>query len=123
MTMRAGTTMIELLVILTVVMPLAALTLGVAAHLGHGPGADAGPAATLVSLQMRRDAKAGAAASADALALGGHQWQAVAGWWCRDGVKRLRIDSAAWNGDGGVVSLRLQPHLLPVRTIELATTP
>jgi hypothetical protein len=123
MTTRTGTTMIELMIILTVIMPLAVLTLGVAARIGHGPGADGGPAAALVSLQMRRDAKAGAVATADALDLGGHQWRAVAGWWCRDGVKRLRIDGAAWNRDGGVVSLRLQPHLLPVRSIELETTP
>ena len=139
MTTRAGTSLIEMLAIVTLVIPIAGMSLGIATTIGRGQPADAGQVAALVCLQMRRDAlsspgsspgsppgsaaRANVIAAADSLTLGGHRWQAVNGWWCRDAVPRLRIDQAAWTTTATLVSLTLTPHLLPTRTIELDVTP
>jgi hypothetical protein len=104
-------------------MPVAALSLDLARRIALRPRADLGPAAGMVCLQMRRDARAGADAAGDVLTLGGHRWQALHGWWCRDGVARLAIDAVAWDRAGAVVEVRLTPHQLGMRSIELEATP
>jgi len=119
---RRGTTMIEMLAVIGLVLPIAVLAMEIAGRLTRPVSAD-GRLADLVCLQLRRDAGAGAALAADGLRAGTRQWRLEDGWLCRDGAQRLRVETAGWQQTGGVVTVRLRPSGLPERILELEAKP
>lgn len=120
---RRGTSLIEMLVVIGVLLPTAGAALAMAARLGSGaPPAD-GRLADLVCLQLRRDAAGGAACAGDALRAGTRSWRLEDGWLCREGVQRLRVDAAFWRADGRLITVDLLPTGLPPRRLELEAKP
>lgn len=120
---RRGTSLIEMLAIISLVLPVAGLAMGLAGNLQRWRAEGDGRMADLVCLQLRRDAAAGTAIAANELLAGGKRWYVESGWLCRDGAQRLRIEAATWTAAGTTVSVRLRPRLLPERTLELEIRP
>jgi hypothetical protein len=120
---RRGTSLIEMLAVISLVLPVAGLAMGLAGNLQRWRAEGDGRMADLVCLQLRRDAAGGTAVSAGELFAGGKRWGVESGWLCRDGAQRLRVESASWTAAGTVVSVRLRPHLLPERILELEAKP
>lgn len=120
---RRGTSLIELLAVISLVLPFAALVLGMAGNIGRWRPEGDGRMADLVCLQLRRDAGGGAEIVNGALVAGGKRWHLEDGWLCRDDAQRLRVAEVAWTRSGSTVVVRLQPPLLPVRTLELEAKP
>lgn len=100
-------------------LPLIGAAWGIIVALMRQGAPPDGSIADLACERLRRDAVAGAAIDAGALHLGGHRWLVADGFLERDGAQRLRVDAVTWTVDGGVVTVRLAPHGLPPRTLEL----
>lgn len=120
---RRGISIVELMATICFVLPVAALALGVADRLGRGQPDGDGRLVDLACLHLRRDAAAGVVVAPDALVAGGRRWRLEDGWLCRDDSQRLRVAAATWTQSGTIVSVRLRPHLLPERILELEIRP
>lgn len=120
---RRGTTLIEMLAVIGVILPISGLAMGAAGQLGRWTPAGDGRLAELVCLQLRRDAAGGARIDGAELVAGGRRWQVADGWLCRDGAQRLRVEAAGWTVDGSTIAVQVRGMRLPARTIELAVRP